>query len=58
MRRRHLPMVEVDKPYAFEGPQGEVGLLDLFEGRRQLVVGHFKGRAEAPGEADPSFATA
>ena len=41
VRRRHLPMVEIDRPYAFEGPEGEVGLLDLFEGRRQLVVGHF-----------------
>ena len=34
-------MVEVDKDYRFEGPDGEVGLTDLFEGRRQLIVGHF-----------------
>ncbi len=39
--RRRLPMVEVTKPYVFEGPQGKVGLADLFEGRRQLIVGHF-----------------
>ncbi|WP_432585159.1 DUF899 domain-containing protein [Streptomyces sp. HD1123-B1] len=39
--RRRLPMVRVDKPYAFEGPGGEVSLLDLFEGRPQLVVHHF-----------------
>ncbi len=39
--RRRLPMVEVEKDYRFEGPDGEVGLLDLFEGRRQLIVGHF-----------------
>jgi predicted dithiol-disulfide oxidoreductase (DUF899 family) len=39
--RRRLPMVEVDKPYRFEGPEGMVGLADLFEGRRQLIVGHF-----------------
>ncbi|CAA9499716.1 MAG: hypothetical protein AVDCRST_MAG17-1292 [uncultured Solirubrobacterales bacterium] len=39
--RRRLPMVEVDKAYVFTGPEGEVGLLDLFEGRRQLIVGHF-----------------
>jgi predicted dithiol-disulfide oxidoreductase (DUF899 family) len=39
--RRRLPMVRIDKPYAFEGPKGKVGLLDLFEGRRQLIVGHF-----------------
>ncbi|MFB9464773.1 DUF899 domain-containing protein [Streptomyces cinereospinus] len=40
-RRRRLPMVRVDKPYTFEGPDGTVGLLDLFEGRPQLVVHHF-----------------
>ncbi|CCH31727.1 DUF899 domain-containing protein [Actinosynnema sp. NPDC047251] len=39
--RRRLPMVRVDKPYAFVGPDGEVGLLDLFEGRSQLVLHHF-----------------
>jgi predicted dithiol-disulfide oxidoreductase (DUF899 family) len=39
--RRRLPMVRVDKPYAFEGPDGTVGLLDLFEGRQQLVMHHF-----------------
>src|SRR3954451_20753941 len=39
--RRRLPMVEITKDYRFEGPDGEVGLLDLFEGRRQLIVKHF-----------------
>jgi len=39
--RRRLPMVGIDKPYTFEGPEGEVSLLDLFEGRRQLVLHHF-----------------
>ncbi len=39
--RRRLPMVEVTKEYVFTGPDGEAGLLDLFEGRRQLIVGHF-----------------
>jgi predicted dithiol-disulfide oxidoreductase (DUF899 family) len=39
--RRRLPMVEITKPYEFEGPAGRVGLLDLFEGRLQLIVGHF-----------------
>ena len=39
--RRRLPMVRVDKPYAFEGPDGTVSLLDLFEGRQQLVMYHF-----------------
>jgi predicted dithiol-disulfide oxidoreductase (DUF899 family) len=39
--RRELPMVEITKAYRFEGPDGEVGLIDLFEGRRQLITGHF-----------------
>src|SRR6266516_1282991 len=39
--RWRLGMVEIHKPYPFEGPQGEVGLLDLFDGCRQLVVQHF-----------------
>ena len=51
--RRALPMVEVTKKYVFTGPGGEVSLLDLFEGRRQLIVYHFMWRhAESgfPGE--------
>ena len=40
-KRRELPMVEVEKDYVFEGPNGKAGLLDLFEGRRQLMVQHF-----------------
>ncbi|WP_433016016.1 DUF899 domain-containing protein [Kribbella sp. CA-294648] len=39
--RRRLPMVRMDKPYTFEGPDGTVSLLDLFEGRPQLVMHHF-----------------
>ena len=39
--RRRLPMVEVTKPYVFHGPDGDASLLDLFEGRRQLIVSHF-----------------
>ncbi|MDP9260039.1 MAG: DUF899 domain-containing protein [Actinomycetota bacterium] len=39
--RRKLPMVRIDKSYAFEGPDGQLTLLDLFEGRRQLIVYHF-----------------
>lgn len=39
--RRRLPMVRVDKAYAFEGPDGTVGLRDLFDGRRQLIAYHF-----------------
>ena len=36
--RRRMPWMAVDKPYAFDGPSGEASLLDLFEGRRQLIV--------------------
>ena len=39
--RRRLPMVRIDKDYVFEGPNGKASLLDLFEGRRQLVLYHF-----------------
>ncbi|HVI06249.1 MAG TPA: DUF899 family protein, partial [Sphingomicrobium sp.] len=36
--RRRMPWMAVEKDYVFEGPQGRVSLLDLFEGRRQLIV--------------------
>ena len=36
--RRRMPRMAVEKDYMFEGPDGEVSLLDLFEGRRQLIV--------------------
>lgn len=39
--RRRLPMMLVDKPYEFDGPNGRVTLVDLFEDRRQLVMHHF-----------------
>lgn len=45
-RRRELPMVLVDKEYAFAGAKGPVGLLELFEGRDQLVVYHFMFQPE------------
>ena len=37
-RRRRMPWMAVEKDYVFEGPNGKASLLDLFEGRRQLVV--------------------
>lgn len=40
-RRRALPMVEITEPYIFHGPNGSSTLLDLFDGRRQLIVYHF-----------------
>src|SRR5258708_14716457 len=39
--RRRLPMVRIEKDYVFEGPDGKANLLDLFEGRRQLIIYHF-----------------
>ena len=36
--RRRMPWTPVEKEYEFEGPEGTLGLLDLFEGRRQLIV--------------------
>jgi predicted dithiol-disulfide oxidoreductase (DUF899 family) len=39
--RRRLPMVRIDKQYVFAGPKGKLSLLDLFEGRRQLLLYHF-----------------
>lgn len=38
--RRRLPMVRI-RPYVFESPNGAVSLLDLFEGRPQLLLYHF-----------------
>src|SRR5688572_5334897 len=39
--RRRLPMVRIEKDYLFEGPDGKASLLDLFQGRRQLILYHF-----------------
>lgn len=39
--RRRLPMVRFDRDYEFEGPDGRASLVDLFDGRRQLVVYQF-----------------
>lgn len=39
--RRRLPMTAVAADYVFDGPEGPVSLLDLFDGRRQLIVYHF-----------------
>ncbi len=39
--RRRLPRVRIDKDYVFQGADGEARLLDMFEGRRQLILYHF-----------------
>jgi predicted dithiol-disulfide oxidoreductase (DUF899 family) len=36
--RRRMPWVAVEKTYTFDGPEGKASLLDLFKGRRQLIV--------------------
>jgi len=51
--RRALPMTAVTKDYTFTGPDGQLTLAELFEGRRQLITYHFMWRhAESgfPGE--------
>jgi predicted dithiol-disulfide oxidoreductase (DUF899 family) len=40
-QRRRMPRMAVEKDYRFEGPNGPASLLDLFEGRRQLIVYRF-----------------
>src|SRR6478736_1863688 len=37
-QRRRMPWLPVEKEYAFDGPRGRASLLDLFEGRTQLIV--------------------
>ena len=39
--RRRMPWMAVEKEYAFDGPNGQASLGDLFEGRRQLIVYRF-----------------
>jgi len=40
-KQRRLPMVEIAKRYIFDGEKGKASLLDMFEGRRQLILYHF-----------------
>jgi predicted dithiol-disulfide oxidoreductase (DUF899 family) len=37
-QRRRMPWLAVEKKYEFDGPKGRASLLDLFDGRRQLIV--------------------
>jgi len=48
-QRRRLPAVAFDTPYSFRGPDGEVQLRDMFEGRRQLILYHFMFAPSVPG---------
>jgi predicted dithiol-disulfide oxidoreductase (DUF899 family) len=54
--RRRMPWMAVEKAYKFEGPQGNVSLLDLFEGRRQLIV--YRAFSSLEYLADPSTPSA
>lgn len=49
LARRGLPAVRVDATYRFDGPRSTTDLLDLFAGRRQLVVVHLMYPAGAGG---------
>ena len=40
-QRRELPWVRVEKEYRFDTDDGEKALVDLFDGRSQLLVYHF-----------------
>jgi predicted dithiol-disulfide oxidoreductase (DUF899 family) len=50
--RRRLPRVRIEKDYVFEGTEGKRRLLDLFDGRRQLVVYHFMYAPDVNGWPD------
>jgi len=39
--RRRRPIVRIEEDYVFDGPEGKATLLDLFDGRRQLLFYHF-----------------
>ena len=38
--RRRMPMETIEKHYVFDGPNGKAQLIDMFEGRRQLIIYH------------------
>ncbi|MGD8379763.1 MAG: DUF899 domain-containing protein [Gammaproteobacteria bacterium] len=41
LRRQELPWVRIEKSYRFETDEGSASLVDLFQGRSQLLVYHF-----------------
>jgi hypothetical protein len=49
--RRRLPMVEVDPTITVIGPQGPVTLLEVFEGRQQLIVYYHMWHTGQPASA-------
>src|SRR5258708_19563081 len=63
-QRRALPREKVEKNYVFEGPRGKETLVDLFDGRSQLIVYHFmfapgsKNACPSSSFLPPTFAAA
>jgi predicted dithiol-disulfide oxidoreductase (DUF899 family) len=55
-QRRRQPMVKIEKEYVFDGPDGKASLLDLFDGRDQLIVYHFMWLDDGHCEGCASFA--
>ena len=55
-QRRRMPWLLVDKDYEFEGPEGKVNLLGLFQGRRQLLV--YRALSDPRSTAGPITAAA
>ncbi|MFY9588869.1 MAG: DUF899 domain-containing protein [Actinomycetota bacterium] len=51
-KRRRLPRVRIDKEYVFEGLDGERSLVDLFDGRSQLILYHFMFAPDVGGWPD------
>jgi predicted dithiol-disulfide oxidoreductase (DUF899 family) len=50
--RRRMPRMAVEKDYLFDGPSGPASLLDLFDGRRQLIVYRFFYQPDVEGWPD------
>ena len=51
-QRRRMPRMAVEKDYLFDGPRGPAGLLDLFDGRQQLIVYRFFFQPDVGGWPD------
>jgi predicted dithiol-disulfide oxidoreductase (DUF899 family) len=51
-QRRRMPRMAVEKDYLFDGPGGPASLLDLFDGRRQLIVYRFFFQPDVEGWPD------
>jgi predicted dithiol-disulfide oxidoreductase (DUF899 family) len=51
-QRRRMPRMAVSRDYLFDGPNGPVGLHDLFDGRRQLIVYRFFYQPDVDGWPD------